>query len=398
MKINALLFLLLLFVQTFHLTLSDVGFNYALALQKHPLDTQKASHILKNFFPKVTKAKLFGSSPNDIANMKALFDNGMKEVTLAITQHELWDGNQTHIDSNYASHFVQTVILPNLPNLPNLPRRIHIAIGNEPFASWHQTPPMILLNAYETIRQALIDQNIKNQVSMTVPFQFGILENTYPPTAATIVPKYQTVISKLLEYMIEDDDYFDINIYPYFAYRDNTHVIPLEYALGTSPIVASDGITYQSLLHAMYSAAQSAIAKIQPHFKNIVIGETGWPTEDTPFPTESNPYPVSFSFANNDNAKTFIQQAIQLDIPMYLFEAFDESLKSQDNGAGGQFSNVENHWGIFTESGQLKFDILELQDQSNSYMFMSNMITNVLKASIFVLPASTTALYLFHFI
>jgi hypothetical protein len=45
---------------------------------------------------------------------------------------------------------------------------------------------------------------------------------------------------------------------------------------------------------------------------------------------------------------------------MYLFEAFDEQKKSGDSGAGAQTSNVENHWGVFTEAGKAKYTIAEL--------------------------------------
>ena len=91
-----------------------------------------------------------------------------------------------------------------------------------------------------------------------------------------------------------------------------------------------------------------------------MVGETGWPTEEIPFPTNENPSPQPIPFANIVYAEEFIKNAVALNIPMYLFEAFDEQLKSVDKGAGYQASNVENHWGIFTESGQLKYNIIAL--------------------------------------
>jgi hypothetical protein len=52
-------------------------------------------------------------------------------------------------------------------------------VGNEPFATWNNIPGGTLLGAYRTLRTALVDAGLKSAVKLTVPFQFGIMTDTY---------------------------------------------------------------------------------------------------------------------------------------------------------------------------------------------------------------------------
>ncbi len=54
------------------------------------------------------------------------------------------------------------------------------------------------------------------------------------------------------------------------------------------------------------------------------------------------------------------RHAVASGIPMHLFEAFDEKLKSGDSGAGAHGHAVEHNWGVFTEGGVAKYRISEL--------------------------------------
>jgi hypothetical protein len=46
---------------------------------------------------------------------------------------------------------------------------------------------------------------------------------------------------------------------------------------------------------------------------------------------------------------------VKLGLPLFLFEAFDETNKVQDGGAGAIGAVVENNWGLFTENGTVKY-------------------------------------------
>mmetsp|Transcript_33179 Transcript_33179/g.48661 ORF Transcript_33179/g.48661 Transcript_33179/m.48661 type:complete len:402 (+) Transcript_33179:106-1311(+) len=373
---------------------SHVGFNFALALQKEPLEAEKAAEILTKTFPHLSKAKLFGSSPEDLNNADILFAAGIKEVTVAVPQFQVWNGFASAVDDAFAKTLVDTAILPRISSGEN---KMSIVIGNEPFASWHNTPGDALLSSYRAVRNALIEAGVKKEVKMSVPFQYGILQNTFPPSSSEFREEFKPTIEALAEHMYEDEDMFEINIYPYFAYRDNSDVIPLGYALGTNSTVAPDGIEYSSLLHAMYSGVESALLKLNSNFTEkslIVIGETGWPTEDTPFDTNIKP----FEFASIENAEEFMKNALATKIPLYIFEAFDEQLKSIDSGAGGQFSNVENNWGFFKENGDPKYEIAELQIEDEPVLDdvpASSSPSFTLKTSAFAILSSSVLASLF---
>jgi len=339
---------------------SHIGLNYALHLQKNPLDTNVAASILASTFTSLQKAKLFGSSERDMEDAEALLSVGIKKITVAVPQYLVWNGETrtSAVDSAFAGTFVDTVIKP----LMEKGATVSIAVGNEPFAYWHATPGDILLSAYRNVRTALIEADLKKSVQMMVPFQFGIIENSYPPSDATIRDEFLPAIEELVQLMYEDGDPFEINIYPYFAFRDNADEIPLEYALGSS-----GGDNYGSLFQAMHAAVEFALLKLHSNFTEnnlIVVGEVGWPTEDTYFPSEDNGWrnDTGFPHANVQNAEIFLNNVLATGIPVYVFEAFDEQAKSVDSGAGAQFSNVENHWGIFTEDGDLKFEVPVLME------------------------------------
>ena len=344
-----------------YLPASHVGVNYALALQKEPLDTSYAASVLSSTFPSLQKAKLFGSSENDIRDAEALLDVGIKNIAIAVPQYLVWNGETSAVDDAFARNFVDAVVRP----LMDKGATVSIAVGNEPFAYWHSTPGDVLLASYRHVRTALIDAGLKESVPMMIPFQTGIMEDSYPPPNASIREEFRPAIKELVQLMYEDGDPFEINIYPYFAFRDNADVIPLEYALGSQG--GDDG--YSSLFEAMHAAVEFALLKLHSNFTQdnlVVVGEVGWPTEDTYFPSEENGWrnDTGFEHANVENANIFLNNVLDTGIPVYIFQAFDEQAKSVDSGAGTQFSNVENHWGIFTEEGELKYDVPLLQAPS----------------------------------
>lgn len=257
------------------------------------------------------------------------------------------------MDEAFAKNFVDTVVVP----LMDEGATVSVVVGNEPLAYWHATPGDVLVAAYRNVRSALIDAGVKEKVKMMVPFQTGVLQDSYPPQNAIFREDFRPAIEEISTLMYEDGDPFEVNIYPYFAFRDNPEDIPLDFALGNA---GND--EYGSLFQAMYAAVEAALLKLNSNFTEdnlVVVGEVGWPTEDTYFPAEHNGWrnDTGFPHANVENAKTFMNNVLATGLPVYVFEAFDEQAKATDSGAGTQFSNVENHWGIFTEDGELKYDV-----------------------------------------
>jgi hypothetical protein len=155
-----------------------------------------------------------------------------------------------------------------------------------------------------------------------------------------------------------------MNIHPYPAYvnelkkkeaskgkRKRKKGVPVAFALGTnnSSVVVDGGLEYRSLLDAMYDTVLAALAKAGYPNMPLTIGETGWPT-------------TGAVEATAGNACRYLNQVIALAsreegtprrprerVEIYVFEAFDESLKP----AG----SIEPNWGVMTEGGTEKYKV-----------------------------------------
>lgn len=73
--------------------------------------------------------------------------------------------------------------------------------------------------------------------------------------------------------------------------------------------------------------------------KEVVVGETGWPSEG-----DSN----GAAQPSTQNLQTYVKDILQTDIQYYYFETQDSDWKN-----GGDF-NVEQHWGLLDAQGKSK--------------------------------------------
>ena len=83
--------------------------------------------------------------------------------------------------------------------------------------------------------------------------------------------------------------------------------------------------------------------------KDIVIGETGWP---------SGGRNVNQAVPSPENQQTFVREFREIadarDIGYFIFEAFDEKWKPEDVFDSGGPNDAETHWGLFYENGTMK--------------------------------------------
>lgn len=356
------LVILFLFLSRLHgaaLSAAHVGINYALELQKNRLDTNVAAALLQKSFPKLTKAKLFGSDSYDQQkkDVQALLNNGISDIMVAIGQKEIYFDNAT-IESKVTPSYMETYIQDFLKPFLDQGAKLTIAIGNEPFASWVKTPPKLLLDTYKIVRQALIDNGLKDKVKCTIPFHMGIMANDDQdsrPPYAYFQPQFADALREISLQLHADGDFFTMNMYTWFAYFDSTDGTVKDNLLTIALGNTTDPDAF--MLRGMYSATQTALQKLDPALSalELAIGETGWPTSLT-----LNANGGTVPAASPEIAQFYMENAIALGVPIYIFEAFDEQMKSVDDGAGNQISDVENHWGTFYENGTLKYDIPSL--------------------------------------
>jgi len=116
------------------------------------------------------------------------------------------------------------------------------------------------------------------------------------------------------------------------------------------------GVEYASLLDAQIATLRYALLRLSPEYTEanlpIWVTETGWPTSGG-------------VDASVPNAKSFMDNVVAYaharEQTVFIFEAFDEQLKSALNSAGtGSTDAIEDNWGLFYESGAAKYTIAGL--------------------------------------
>jgi exo-beta-1,3-glucanase (GH17 family) len=128
----------------------------------------------------------------------------------------------------------------------------------------------------------------------------------------------------------------------YFLFEDHPRVTEVcdTLLVNCYPFWESCPAEYAVLyMKEMYRRAQ-AVA----HGKDVIVSETGWPTQGTPF---GDAVP-SFDHALEYFIRTY-DWAYEDDIDIFYFSSFDESWKIGPEG------DVGAYWGLWDEDGKLKY-------------------------------------------
>jgi glucan 1,3-beta-glucosidase len=128
-------------------------------------------------------------------------------------------------------------------------------------------------------------------------------------------------------------------------------VIPVSNVLYANAFSYWQGQTQQNSTFSFFDDIMQALQTIQSIKGSTDIdfwvGETGWPTQGSNF---------GDSIPSVDNAATFWKEGVCAmrgwGVNTFVFEAFDESWKPETSG-----SSVEPYWGVFTDSGSLKYPL-----------------------------------------
>ncbi len=124
---------------------------------------------------------------------------------------------------------------------------------------------------------------------------------------------------------------------------------------------------------AMYVVERYMELKEKYPDKQIMIGETGWPSDGEPAWAGVSPFVVPSEANQKRFFEEFTKLAVNNQIEYFLFEAFDEEWKwkeRQSSGNGGELTEprdrtfsgrvVGSSWGIFQSNGMLKSQLSEL--------------------------------------
>ncbi|XP_027080098.1 glucan endo-1,3-beta-glucosidase [Coffea arabica] len=245
-----------------------------------------------------------------------------------------------------AANWVQN----NIKNYSPAVKFRYIAVGNEvPLSS---SIAQYVGPAMERIQSALASAGLQNQIKVSTSIAANLLSVSSPPSQGSFSNEAKRFIKPIINLLVQNNAPLLVNVYPYFSYIGDPVNIHLDYALFTSQrIVVQDGsFGYRNIFDAILDAHYSALEKEGGSNVNIVVSETGWPSDGNP------------PAASSGNAGTYYRNVIShvksgqgtprrpgTGIETYLFAMFDENQKP---GA-----ETERHFGLFFPNQQSKYGI-----------------------------------------
>uniref|UniRef100_A0A0E0N7K6 Glucan endo-1,3-beta-D-glucosidase n=1 Tax=Oryza rufipogon TaxID=4529 RepID=A0A0E0N7K6_ORYRU len=129
----------------------------------------------------------------------------------------------------------------------------YIAVGNELGPGDMGT----ILPAMQNLYNALVSAGLSNSIKVSTAVKMDVITNSFPPSHGVFRPDLQRFIVPIAQFLANTMSPLLVNVYPYFAYRDNPRDIPLNYATfqpGTTlfeqmgayprPAVQSIGVCY----------------------------------------------------------------------------------------------------------------------------------------------------------
>ncbi|KAG2242608.1 hypothetical protein Bca52824_095545 [Brassica carinata] len=207
----------------------------------------------------------------------------------------------------------------------------------------------LLLPAMRNIHTALKKSGLDKKIKISSSHSLAILSRSFPPSSASFSKKHLAFLKPMLEFLVENESPFMIDLYPYYAYRDSAEKVQLEYALFESSSQVVDpatGLLYSNMFDAQLDAIYFALTAMNFKTVKVMVTESGWPSKGSPKETAATP----------DNALAYNTNLIRHvigdpgtpakpgeEIDVYLFSLFNENRKPGIES--------ERNWGMFYANG-----------------------------------------------
>ncbi|XP_023923215.1 glucan endo-1,3-beta-glucosidase [Quercus suber] len=257
--------LLLLASTLFQGVQGTIGVNYGTVANDLPPSPQVAHFLVESTI--IDRIRLFDSNPEIL---QAFAHTGI-EVTITVPNDQI-----PHLTKlSFAEQWVKTNVQAYTP-ATNI---VRILVGNEVLSTANKLFIASLVPAMQTLHTALVAASLDPKIKVSTPHSLGILSSSSPPSTGKFRQGYDTHVFKpMFSFLRSTNAPFMVNPYPYFGYSDDT----LDYALfRPNPGVLDENtkLTYTNMLDAQLDAVFSAMKLLGFEDLDIVIAETGWPSE-----------------------------------------------------------------------------------------------------------------------
>uniref|UniRef100_A0ACD5XFW2 Uncharacterized protein n=1 Tax=Avena sativa TaxID=4498 RepID=A0ACD5XFW2_AVESA len=209
----------------------------------------------------------------------------------------------------------------------------YIAVGNEVTDADAQKN---ILPAMKNLNGALAAAGLSG-IKVSTSLRFDVVTDTFPPSSGVFADDDYMV--PIAEYLESTGAPLLANVYPYFAYVDDTTDIHLDYATfqpGTTVTDDGNGLTYTSLFDAMVDSIYAALEDAGTPGVKVVVSETGWPSSGSFAATVQNARTYNQNLINHVGKGTPKRSG---PLESYIFAMFNENLKTGDE--------TERHFGLF---------------------------------------------------
>lgn len=240
-----------------------------------------------------------------------------------------------------ADTWLKNNILPYYPAA----KITYITVGAEVTEAANNVSALVvpaMQNVYTALRKAGLQRKIK--VSST--HSLGVLSRSFPPSAGAFNSSFAFYLKPLLEFLAENQSPFMVNTYPYYAYRDSSSNVSLDYALFESSssevIDPNTGLLYTNMFDAQIDAIYFALMALNFRTIKIMVTETGWPSkgsakEKAATPDNAQTYNTNLIRHVVNDTGTPAKPGEELDV--YIFSLFNENRKPG--------LESERNWGLF---------------------------------------------------
>ncbi|CAK8569246.1 unnamed protein product [Lathyrus sativus] len=343
---------ILLFLTLFAIADSQsfIGVNYGQIANNLPAPDVSARLIQSTTIGKV---RIYGADP---AIIKSFANSGIG-IVIGTSNSDI---PSLASDQNAAKQWVNTNVLPYYP-ASNI---ILITVGNEVLTSGDQGLVSQLVPAIRNVQTAISSVSLGGKVKVSTVHSMAVLSRSDPPSSGSFNPVLQNTLNQLLAFLKDNKSPFAVNPYPFFAYQSDPRPETLAFCLflpNSGRVDSGNGKLYTNMFDAQVDAVHSALSAMKYDDIEIVVAETGWPSNGDSHevgPSVENAKAYNGNLINHLRSLVGTPLIPGKSVDTYIFALYDENLKS---GPGS-----ERAFGLFKTDLTMSYDVgLAKSNQQN---------------------------------